>query len=198
MITFIQVGAHDGVLNDPLRPHLIQGNFLGVLVEPLPGAFAQLKQTYQEHENLSFANCCVSNYDGYIRLHVPEEHTAPAIQQKASVKSDHLERHGHAGNVRAVDVSCHTIKSLIEKYDIGELDLLVVDAEGHDYIIVMDIFATKIRPLVVFLEIQHFTRSERQQFRARLDSEGYWYLETQKDCLALGRELLSPGMSSEK
>ena len=44
-VTFLQIGAYDGVAGDPLRPIILDDErWSGVLVEPQPSAFERLKQ----------------------------------------------------------------------------------------------------------------------------------------------------------
>ncbi len=42
-VTFVQIGANDGVWNDPIEPYLRGEKWRGVLVEPVPYVFARLK-----------------------------------------------------------------------------------------------------------------------------------------------------------
>src|ERR1035441_5210930 len=45
-ITILQIGACDGVTNDPIHRHVEKGLNRAVLVEPNPLAFARLQKTY--------------------------------------------------------------------------------------------------------------------------------------------------------
>jgi hypothetical protein len=45
-LRFIQVGANDGIFGDPLREHILAHKWRGVLVEPQPEIFEQLKANY--------------------------------------------------------------------------------------------------------------------------------------------------------
>ncbi len=40
---FIQVGANDGVLDDPIRALILEYRLAGLLIEPLPDIFEKLK-----------------------------------------------------------------------------------------------------------------------------------------------------------
>src|SRR5262249_9456440 len=69
--TFIQVGAYDGITGDPIRPLVLSHpNWQGALIEPMPDAFAQLKNNYASMgAKLHFFNCAVSDNAGTIELH---------------------------------------------------------------------------------------------------------------------------------
>ena len=59
-ISFIQIGAADGLLHDPYREFILRKNLHGVLVEPLPAQFKRLQRNYRRKKGVSFANCAVS------------------------------------------------------------------------------------------------------------------------------------------
>ena len=44
--SFIQIGANDGITNDPLRQYIAKGDFLGIMVEPTRALFTQLSGLY--------------------------------------------------------------------------------------------------------------------------------------------------------
>src|SRR5262245_37291248 len=47
-IFFVEIGAMDGISFDPLYKHVVSNGWRGLLVEPLPDLFEQLKETYHE------------------------------------------------------------------------------------------------------------------------------------------------------
>ena len=47
-LTFLQIGAYDGIGEDDLRGLVLAHNLRGVLVEPQPSAFARLQHTYRQ------------------------------------------------------------------------------------------------------------------------------------------------------
>src|SRR6266481_6003650 len=53
---FIQIGANDGVSNDPLYKFVIEYGWAGILVEPLPQVFEVLRRNYADKPNLKFLN----------------------------------------------------------------------------------------------------------------------------------------------
>lgn len=63
---FIEIGANDGVSNDPLYP-LIQQNaehWKGVMIEPMPEPFQLLQQNYASLPNVQLRNVAISEQDG--------------------------------------------------------------------------------------------------------------------------------------
>jgi hypothetical protein len=51
---FVQIGANNGVTDDPIRQFLIKYHWHGVLVEPQPRVFQQLLKNYEPEEQLVF------------------------------------------------------------------------------------------------------------------------------------------------
>ena len=53
-LTFLQIGAFDGRQNDPLYQFITRYHWRGVLVEPMPDAFAKLQEAYRDEPQVSF------------------------------------------------------------------------------------------------------------------------------------------------
>jgi hypothetical protein len=66
-----------------------------------------------------------------------------------------------------------SFESLCRKHGLGQLDLLVVDAEGHDWVILRGVDFTTHRPRLVVYEHLHLDPQERAQCRAHLEAQGY-------------------------
>ena len=45
---FIQVGAHNGLKNDPINKYIRQNGWKGILIEPQKNIFNELKENYKE------------------------------------------------------------------------------------------------------------------------------------------------------
>src|SRR5262245_48292496 len=62
-VTFIQIGANDGLRNDPIREFIVRDAWTGVLVEPLPDVFDLLKKNYSGRAaaRLEFVNAAISS-----------------------------------------------------------------------------------------------------------------------------------------
>src|SRR5947209_8058963 len=57
---FLQIGAHDGITDDPLRQYVLKYHWRGLLLEPQPRLFAQLKANYQSEPQLMFENAALA------------------------------------------------------------------------------------------------------------------------------------------
>src|ERR1043165_8619029 len=56
---FIQVGAHDGLHYDPIRPWVEKFHWSGVLAEPQPIIFKRLVENYKNEPQLKFENVAI-------------------------------------------------------------------------------------------------------------------------------------------
>ena len=66
----VQVGANDGIQNDPLRKYLKQGfNGRAILVEPLPSYAKKLNLLYHNHNQISVIQCAISSRPGVAKLY---------------------------------------------------------------------------------------------------------------------------------
>ena len=62
--SFVQIGAHDGAMHDPLRRLVATLGFKGVMVEPQPEPFRRLVERYKGREGLHFENAAIADVDG--------------------------------------------------------------------------------------------------------------------------------------
>lgn len=71
----IQVGANDGVQNDPLRGYFsVPGRYSATLIEPLPYYVEKLRELYCGRDDIHIEMCAVGDADGEMTLYyVPPE-----------------------------------------------------------------------------------------------------------------------------
>ena len=63
-VFFLQVGANDGLLDDPIHYFVRSYGWRGILLEPVPGIFKRLKENYRTAKGLTFLNAALSQVDG--------------------------------------------------------------------------------------------------------------------------------------
>ncbi|MBK6937124.1 MAG: FkbM family methyltransferase [Chitinophagaceae bacterium] len=67
---FVQIGANDGKSGDPLYEFIINHNWKGILVEPMPDVFEQLKENFSfASGRLIFENSAISDTGGEFTLY---------------------------------------------------------------------------------------------------------------------------------
>ena len=70
---FVQVGAHDGEMFDPLRHFILKDNWNGILIEPQKDFFNKCIQGYKHLNNLIFVNAAIYKRRGKIVLYKAEK-----------------------------------------------------------------------------------------------------------------------------
>ena len=188
-VRFIQIGANDGLRNDPIREFIVRDDWSGVLVEPLPYAVSLLRANYpaRRFPNLKFVNAAATTRDGSaLRLwsasddylgELPRERRLELLR-KASVDREHVIKFLPPeavanGAIVQLEVPAVTIESLAQTtFPGGQFDLLVVDAEGHEPAILRSIDFQQTRPKAIFFESQHLG-SEQKAIENLLRVAGY-------------------------
>jgi len=70
-------------------------------------------------------------------------------------------------------VKCVTLKDLLQKYNIKNIDLLQIDVEGHEYKIIRSIDFNVIRPKIIHYENKHLNIDDNKECVALLKAKGY-------------------------
>lgn len=189
-VYFVQIGAFDGVSNDPLHAHIVAHGWRGVLVEPQAGPFERLKKNYQGCEGLGFVNAAIGEADGWAEFYTVREgeNLPPWSQLIASLKKDNVLKHRDGlpeygipagigdleARMEAVQVEVLTFATLAARCGIEHLDLLQVDAEGYDARILATVDFERFRPAIVRYEHMHLSQAEQEATLRRLRSHGYF------------------------
>jgi len=162
-VDYFQVGAHVGPSNEDGIFNLITENKTVVLIKPVQYLYKLLTKNYKEKDKkntIIFKDVAVSNKDGTIQLYVPSPHNNWSLNpswasQLASVNEDHIKKHLEYLLVDRIHIPCYKLNTLISKMEISEIDTLVVDTEGHDYDILMDLDLTILKPRNITFENKH-------------------------------------------
>jgi FkbM family methyltransferase len=192
-IRFLQVGAFDGVSGDPIYPLVDKYRLKGTLVEPQRDAFQKLKENYARFEDGRFAlvNAAIGAQDGTAALYriKPEAKGPQWLHQLASFDKTVILR--HAGSVPNLEslieverVPCLTFSTLLRTADTGKVDLLQIDAEGHDAELLKLFDVGTRKPAIVRFEHKHLKRAEYDDCVALLIREGYSLARCGFDSLA--------------
>jgi FkbM family methyltransferase len=189
--TFVEIGAHDGMMNDDLRWFILTRAWRGVMVEPAPHVFERLQRNYEAVEGVALENAAISDHDGRLPFYhlaavdEPErEGLPPWYDAIGSLSRENVLAHRDfipdiERRLVRTDVACMTFESLCEKHGLRELDVLVVDAEGHDWTILRAVDFELHRPRLVVYEHLHLAPAERAECRAHLEQRGYRTREEQ-------------------
>jgi FkbM family methyltransferase len=200
---FIEIGANDGREHSALREFVTSRRWTGIMVEPLPRAFEQLRRNYAGFDRVSVENAAISDRDGRLPFfHLDETEAHPRargsdwrdspqwLHALGSLSREQVLSHAPLisdieERIVRTEVPCLTFKSLCLKHDVEQIDLLVIDTEGYDYEIVRQIDFDAYRPRLLIYEHLHLSALERDACRARLLEAGYELMEEFFDTLCL-------------
>jgi FkbM family methyltransferase len=191
---FLQIGANDGVSNDPLHELVFQYELAGLLVEPLPDVFERLRITYANQPSVVFERCAIGRYDGEANIYRVRADAPfpPWTQEIASFNRSHLTGSNFdlpdlEKYVEEVRVPCLTLPTLLRKHGIHDLTLLQVDTEGFDCEIVRMALDAGLHPPIINYEFLHANRRDQADCKQRLIQAGYRLIDIGRDTLAVHR-----------
>jgi len=191
-LRFIQVGANDGVLADPLFRYVAKCHWQGVMVEPMPGPFASLQARYSGNPRLTLLNAAVDDMHGQRELfHLKEQLSGlpewaaglPSLQESRLVAAA-----GELGlpteSVTSTKVDAVSWREVWTAFGDGECDLLVSDVEGDDIRILRQAGLQERRPKVILFEHACVGETERWAFYKELSRAGYELTTSAGDTVA--------------
>lgn len=200
-INFIQIGANDGLRNDPLRPFVVRDDWCGVFIEPLPTVFPRLQANYAylKREGLAFVNAAVT-VDGSRELDFWSFHPTFLASQTEEQKLDYLRKasfdRAHVESFLPADarpdevlerlgVPCLSIAQIVEHHlPRAPLHLLAIDAEGYEATLIPGIDFGALNVEAVFFESEHLGADKRRVF-GHLEDHGFIIESVGLDSLAV-------------
>lgn len=160
-LTFLQIGANDGIMNDPVY-HFNVGNrnaVSGFVLEPLPDIFEKLVENYKCCPGIKPFNLAIHATQSEMILHRVKPELAAEVpvfaRGIASFDANHWKKTTLVPSVdlmEQVKVSCVSFADFIRSNAIDNLDLLLLDTEGYDYEILMSIDFAQIKPRIIRFE----------------------------------------------
>jgi FkbM family methyltransferase len=190
--TVVQIGANDGVSDDPAGEIIRAHRLRAVLVEPIVAMHRKLAAYYADFPEVACENCAISWEDGTMTLYSvrPDPGLPPYVNRLASFdRRIILKQRGVVPNIarfiEPVQVPALRLESLLRKHDLTRLDWLQLDTEGFDFEILKMLWRTPFRPKVIGFESLHLSRGDKLACAAALRREGYRYVTIDRDTIAL-------------
>lgn len=195
-LSFVQVGANDGVFVDPLRQYILTRGWSGILVEPQADVFERLKENYADcADRLIFENVAVS-LSSQLELFLPPadlgthdpRHAHSVVSNNAVVLAKTM--NVTEARLRRVTVPAVTLDELLSRHNFTHLDLLQIDAEGYDWEVLRTLNMKKIKPTLIQFESGPLNRHDLNAVVNHLSESGYlvYYGGYQGDALAMQRD----------
>jgi len=172
---FIEIGAANF---DTLLP-LADAGWGGIVVEPIPKMVLELRKIYQS-TSVRVIQGAVSDFDGEVDIAVARDDGSWLAGCSHIVSGNHLgyklstspDREGDFE--QTIKSKCFTLETLFK--EVPSVDLLKVDAEGHELNIFMN-YSFDVKPRMIKVEHKHV---DDKILARKLELNGY-LVWTEKD-----------------
>ena len=193
---FVQIGAHDGRMSDPLWELVHRYRLRGVLVEPQEDLFRALEANYAGQEQVRLVRAAIASLDGTVTLYKADprfwrEHRLPENVDTmiASLDRNQIVKHvAQFGGRRLAaredeyvaeeEVPALTISTLLARHGVDRLDFLQIDTEGFDFEIIKRIDFERVVPRLLHFEHVHLSEQDRLACWTLLRKRGYGLFAT--------------------
>jgi FkbM family methyltransferase len=195
-IRFVQVGAFDGS-DDCFGNYLLEDlvkvcGWRGLFVEPQPEPFARLKERYEGVSGLIFENVAIGSpgtkkmWRTKMQPHMNANMQTNASFHKSSalicpiVGSHGEDLRRSEDTLEQIEVKSSSLKRVLKRNNFGNFDVFMIDAEGDDFNILVELSHTEYRPSFIRHEYVHFDKDRRLEIVGLLENLGYTYWKDSK------------------
>ncbi len=205
---FIQVGANDGNWNDPIYKFIRRDGWSGILIEPQKVIYDRLLENYKRLSNLFFENVAIDSAEGEKNLYkISFSNSQWAAGISSFIKND-IQKLIDAGYVDRMSkleqltppsnqkdwiceesVKVTTLRNIISKHHLKQIDLIMIDTEGYDFEIIKTIPFDYIKPEVIVYEHSHFNEQIKTECSDFLINAGYKLIHTESDTIAISKKV---------
>ena len=192
-VNVVQIGANDGINNDPIHKFIKRDRWRGVLLEPQRYVFEKfLKPLYAKTPGITVLNAALDLRDGtkpIYKIAVSESRWATGLSSfnrevlEAAVKSGYIDREAikegsplpanKQDYIAEEQVECISTPSLVKKFGLYRIDWLQIDTEGFDFEIIKMFGIDITKPDVIVYENLHFPASLQEECLNYLREKGY-------------------------
>ena len=195
----VQIGANDGLRDDPIHAHIERLGWQALLVEPVPHLYERLCDTYRGVAGVRCVHAAITETGETL----PFYHLPPRDDQEdwheslGSFRKEVLLSHRKSipdieSRLAEIAVPCLSLEALLAQESVTAVDLLVVDAEGYDFEILRAFDFARYKPAMVYFEHKHLEAEKRAALRALLEAQGLKLLGFLHNTIALDERLAPP------
>lgn len=207
--TVVQIGANDGITHDPIHKFIKRDNWSGVLLEPQKLVFDQfLKRIYRKHQNITTLNAAMGERDGEASIYkigfsdsrwatglttfdrptLEKAFTSGHVQRKCEKEGSQVpdDKSQHIAEEKVEVISSDTI---VAKYNLSKIDLLMIDTEGFDFEIIKLFKIEKHRPGLIIFEHSHLSEQDYTNCLDHLEDNSYSHKKDGANTVAILNDL---------
>lgn len=198
-ITLLQIGACDGITSDSIYSYIKLGGVDAYLVEPSKVNFERLSEFYSSTENATLINVAIADKDEKRNFYSIKDEgrwkDSGAARQLASFYKEQVLKNALESEIQTEEINCLTLQSVVNKYNIKNLEVLVVDTEGYDGEIVKMAMIQNVKPNFIAFEnaqlVQNYSQKELDDLYALLGKNGYVWTHDRINTLAIKKDFFS-------
>lgn len=211
-VFYVQVGAHDGRMADPVFATAKENGWHGLLIEPHPAYFAALQHRYRNRKGFALRQLGISDTEGVLPLYHLDEALAEQfprwVQGCASLDRRRVVQQVKVGctlrglvyrddMVAQTDVALRRLDSVLAEENIRTADLLVIDVEGHELPVMAsaDLAALSLRGMLV--ECNGINATQKPDYVAALQCAGMTVYELGEDLCGFDPTRLTVNLAAE-
>jgi FkbM family methyltransferase len=133
----LEIGAGDGEGPNSLLSYYRDDRWSGLLIEPMPDAFARLDRLHAESDRVAVLNLGISDIGANALIHflapAAAERLGPAHRGRASIMRDRIVTAGvDPGEIQSVEVPFLRLDLVLNELGISSVQVLKVNAGGHE------------------------------------------------------------------
>lgn len=158
--TFVEIGAHDGISLSNSRFLDSKKEWRGICIEANPIVFERL---IKNRPSCRCLNVAVSNCDGEAAFMLNTGRTEMLSGLVSSYSRKHkkriereLKKYGGTTQIHVIPSS--TLETIVQKENLAEIDLLMIDVEGGEFSILQSIDFARIRINSILVERNYSSR----------------------------------------
>lgn len=197
-LTIVQVGANDGVIGDPIYNFMLKfnGKIKLLAVEPQMEVFEQLKKNYSNIDNVFFSQRAIGDksekeFYSFNRNYSKFHSTKNTFDRHSSFEKDHLLKYLRNHSIKEENfhhyLNINKIKSVTlseaideSKANFSEIDVLQIDAEGHDDIVIYNSSIDKYKFKFINYEFKQLSKERLENLHLFLKKYGYEIIRWKK------------------
>jgi FkbM family methyltransferase len=187
---FIGIGANDGVTHDPLYPFVRDFGWRGIMVEPIPEAFAALECNYAGFGDVTLVQAAIGLTDGSGTIYTVEASDEETMMMSlhSSFNRDVLLRgkQWHPDLEERIiqrKITVMSFPTLLAIANGHAVDVLKIDTEGYDLEILNTVDLQGLSPKLIIAEHANLAKQDKIRMADLLLANGYRLSMTSLDML---------------
>lgn len=189
----LNIGANDGVDNDPIHPFLVMfPHWRGICIEPVHYNFEQLTFNYrnfpaiklvqaaigQEQKPLYYIDeraRCDMNYVSQC-CSFDREYVLKTLAELRTHRPEAVSDDAEKYLTEDMSIPCLRLDQFLRDEGVERVDFLNIDVEGHDFDVFMEFDVARYKPAIICVESAGFNEEKRTVFNKVMADNNYEFL----------------------